>query len=452
MSRESVRPLGRGPVLASATVCAVTAALLPFGATQLGPSVSFLPAVLAAVTCFDIISVCLLAGDYRDTGDRRILVTAWAYVCSLVMMIGYALAFPGVVSPDPPLATAASVAPYLYVGWHVGFPVLLGLAWSPWPSRLSRSTAGPARQRELWISTSVVATASTAVVAACVLFVDSWPVLIDGLNLSGMRTVTGPVVFPLVVVSLVLTWRGLRGRRGPERWATVAVLVCLCDLVLTYGTLNRFSLGWYAGRGLTVVAAAVLLVAMLAAFRQLKSTAEYNAAFDSLTGLANRRTADAGLAAAVARARRAGTPLTVIALDLDHFKAINDRHGHPAGDAVLAAVGAALIAGVRDGDVPARVGGEEFVVLLPDIAESSALLVAERLRTVVSELDVPGVPQSVTASLGVAHLDPWDLDASSLLQRADEALYAAKRLGRNRVMTAAPPVVTAAPPVVTFPV
>ena len=442
MSRWSVRALGRGPVLASVTACAVTAALLPFGTTQLGPSVSFLPAVLAAVTCFDIICVYLLAGDYRDTGDRRILVTAWAYVCSLVMMSGYALAFPGVVANDPPLATAASVAPYLYIGWHVGFPVLLALAWAPWPSRLSRSTAGPARRGELWVSTSVVAIASAAVVAACVLFIDSWPVLIDGLDLAGMLTVTGPVAFPLVVVSLVLTWRGLRGRKGPERWAAVAVLVCLCDLVLTYGTLYRFSLGWYAGRSLTVVAAAVLLVAMLTTFRQLKSTAEYNAAFDSLTGLANRRTAHVGLGAAVARARRASTPLTVITLDLDHFKTVNDRHGHPAGDAVLAAVGAALIAGVRDGDVPARVGGEEFVVLLPDTVEASALLVAERLRTVVSELDVPGVPQKVTASLGVAHLDPWDLDASSLLQRADEALYAAKRLGRNRVVTAAPPVVS----------
>jgi diguanylate cyclase (GGDEF)-like protein len=427
-------------VLVSATICVVTAVLLPFGSTQLGPSVSFLPAVLAAVTCFDIISVYLLAGDYRDTGDRRILVTAWAYVCSLVLMSGYALAFPGVVSPDPPLATAASVAPYLYIGWHVGFPVLLGLAWAPWPSRLSRSTAGPARQRELWVSMGVVASASASVVAACVLFVDSWPVLIDGLDLSGMLVVTGPVAFPLVVTSLVLTWRGLRGRTGPERWAAVAVLVCLCDLALTYGTLYRFSLGWYAGRSLTVVSAAVLLVAMLAAFRQLKSAAEYNAAFDSLTGLANRRTAHAGLGAAVARARRAGTPLTVIALDLDHFKTVNDRHGHPAGDAVLAAVGAALIAGVRDGDVPARVGGEEFIVLLPDIAEPSAMLVAERLRTVVSALQVPGVRQPVTASLGVAHLDPWDLDASSLLRRADEALYEAKDLGRDRVVTAAPPI------------
>jgi len=427
-------------MVVSVATCGVTAAVLPFGAAQLGATVSFLPAVLAAVTCFDIISVYLLAGDYRDTGDRRILVTAWAYVCSLVMMGGYALSFPGVVSPDPPLATAASVAPYLYIGWHVGFPVLLGLAWGPWPTRLSRSTAAPSRQRELWISTSVVAAASAAVVAACVRFVDSWPVLIDGLDLSGMLTVTGPVAFPIVVISLILTWRGLRGRTGPERWVAVAVLVCLCDLLLTYGTLYRFSLGWYAGRGLTVVSAAVLLVAMLAAFRQLKSAAEYNAAFDSLTGLANRRTVHASLTAAVSRARRAGTPLTVIALDLDHFKTVNDRHGHPAGDALLAAVGAALTAGVRDGDVPARVGGEEFVVLLPDTDEPSALLVAERLRTAVSRLDVPGVPQSVTTSLGVAHLDPWDLDASCLLRRADEALYAAKDLGRNRVVTAAPPV------------
>ena len=84
------------------------------------------------MACFDIMSVWLLAGEYLDTGDRRLLGMALAYLWSLLLMGGYALAFPGVVSQHPPLAVTASVAPYLYLGWHVGFPVLLGAAWGPW--------------------------------------------------------------------------------------------------------------------------------------------------------------------------------------------------------------------------------------------------------------------------------------------------------------------------------
>jgi diguanylate cyclase (GGDEF)-like protein len=423
----------------SSFVCAITAALLPFGTAHVGPTVSFLPAVLAAVASFDVISVYLLVGDFRDTGDRRILATAWAYTFSVVAMTGYALAFPGVFATEAPLGLTPSVAPYLYIAWHAGFPLLLGLAWAPWPAWVSQSTAIARRRRDVVLTMGIVTGVSAAVVGLLVLSVDRLPVLIDGLDTSGMTRVTAPVAIPLTLISLLFAWTGLRGRTGPERWVAVAVLVCLCDLALTYAGNHRFSAGWYAGRTLTMLAAAVFLVALLGSFRRVKAAAEFNAAFDSLTGLANRRTADAALSSAVARARRTGAPLTVMSIDLDHFKAVNDRHGHPAGDALLAATGATLRDKLRVGDIPARVGGEEFLVLMPDTDEASARIVAERIRAAVAGLEIPEVRDPVTASLGIAHLNPFDLNGGHLLLRADHALYAAKEAGRNRVVCARPP-------------
>jgi len=442
---RSARASLRGPLVASAIVTSFTIALIPVASEFVGPTVSFLPAVLTAVMCFDVICLYLLAGDFFDGGDRRILLTSWAYLFSLIVMLGYAMAFPGVFSADPPLASAASVAPYLYLTWHAGFPVLLGIAWAPWPTRFDRITARNKRRQRLFTTSSLVTAASVLLVAACVRYGPAWPVLIDGTDTSGMVKITAPIALPLVLVSLILVWRGVNKRTGPERWVAVAVLVCLCDLVLTYSAIYRYSVGWYAGRTLTMVSAAVLLVAMLASFRRLKTSAEFNAAFDALTGLSNRRNAHDILERMVARAHRSVRPLSVITLDLDHFKQINDRYGHPAGDAVLAAVGAALAHAVREGDVPARVGGEEFLVLLPDTGEDEAGQIAERLRFTIASLDIPEARGAITASFGVNSLAHPDAGVAELLDRADVALYQAKRAGRNCVETAPAPGHEAAP-------
>lgn len=417
-----------------------TVLLLPFAGTMLGPTLGFLPAVLMAVLCFDVISLYLLAGEFRDSGDRRILVTAWAYVLSLVAMLGYALAFPGVFSTEPPLASVPSVAPYLYILWHTGFPVLLGLAWAPWPARLTGSVQPSSRSRLLTVTLTAVGLVSVAAATACVTLADRWPVLIDGLDTSRMTTVTAPITLPLVLVSLILAREGLKHRTGPEKWIVLAVLVCICDLVLTYAASSRYSVGWYVGRGLTMVAAAALLIGMLASFRAMKSRAEFHAAFDGLTGLANRRNAHEILDRMIARANRATAPLSVIAIDIDHFKRINDKLGHAAGDTVLAAVGRQLTESVRSGDVPARVGGEEFLVLLPDTGLVEAHHVAERIRAALECLDIAVADRPVTASLGVAENRAGEGTAVDLLLRADQALYTAKRNGRNRVEGAAMPV------------
>ncbi len=418
-------------MIVSSIAVLATLLVLPLGSHQLGATTSYVPAVLAAVACFDIMSVWLLAGEYLDSGDRRMLGMSLAYLWSLLVMGGYALAFPGVWSSHPPLAVTASVAPYLYIGWHTGFPVLLGAAWAPW-AFLERVEH---RRRSTVLIWAVMAMSAVALltVAVCVLYARQLPVLIHGLDTSSMTKVTAPVALPSVMASLLICARAVRGRSGPERWSSVAILVCLCDLLLTYSSRYRYSLGWYTGRTLTVMASAIVLLAMLASFRRLKATAEFNAAYDGLTGLANRRSAYDSLAAMIARGRRTHSKLSVVMFDLDRFKQINDGYGHAAGDEVLRSVAGALRDTVRDTDVCARVGGEEFVVLLPDAGLADARLVAERLRARLRGQQIPAIGSSVTASFGVAELQPADATAENLLHRADQAMYRAKRTGRDQV-------------------
>ena len=165
---------------------------------------------------------------------------------------------------------------------------------------------------------------------------------------------------------------------------------------------------------------------------------------DDLTGLLNRRGLEWHLRRELRRASRKQQPLSLLMIDIDHFKAYNDNCGHLEGDACLRQVSAVLQRSLRrSGDIAGRFGGEEFVILLPDAGESGAILVAERLRAGVESLWLqhPAIPAGhVTISVGVASLrveqnsSPADYGrAAALMQAADAALYEAKVAGRNRV-------------------
>ncbi len=168
--------------------------------------------------------------------------------------------------------------------------------------------------------------------------------------------------------------------------------------------------------------------------RHLLTLLEQRAHLDALTGLANRRVLDDRLPREWEACRRRCTPLAVAIADLDHFKTINDRHGHAAGDIALRQSAATLARVVRTSDFVARYGGEEFVVVAPDCELHSAVRLAERFRTAVAGLKIveQGVKVSVTTSVGVAAFTDLDHGTpAELLRRADEALYCAKKAGRN---------------------
>src|SRR5580658_4454913 len=171
---------------------------------------------------------------------------------------------------------------------------------------------------------------------------------------------------------------------------------------------------------------------VLANLRNL-AVAQIRAATDGLTGLPNKRAVTDALKRTFTQAAATHTPLALLLLDLDHFKQINDQHGRPVGDQVLAGAGAMLRSVLRAQDFAGRNGGEEFAVLLPDTEIATALAVAERIRIAVAEISLPGSDVSVTASIGVAGFPDHASTVDRLERLADAALYLAKRQGRNRV-------------------
>ena len=172
--------------------------------------------------------------------------------------------------------------------------------------------------------------------------------------------------------------------------------------------------------------------------KQLEAELFHQASIDSLTGISNRRYFMVQAESEMRRARRFGRDLSVMMIDLDHFKPINDRLGHATGDAVLAGVVKVALESLRQSDVMGRLGGEEFAVILPETGLAAAVDAANRLRQFIAKGPVIALKTAVTctASVGVAQMKDEDGSIDDLLHRADEALYRAKEQGRDRVETA----------------
>ncbi|HEX8071942.1 MAG TPA: diguanylate cyclase [Pyrinomonadaceae bacterium] len=167
-------------------------------------------------------------------------------------------------------------------------------------------------------------------------------------------------------------------------------------------------------------------------FKNYLDSCEEAAFTDHLTGLANRRRFERQLAREVARTRRYGRPFCLLLVDIDHFKRVNDTHGHDAGDEALRLVANTLQAGTRGIDTAARIGGEEFALILPETDRARGLEVAERLRQEVGATEIPAAGR-LTVSIGLAECADGHCEARTLYTAADAALYEAKRAGRDRV-------------------
>ncbi len=279
----------------------------------------------------------------------------------------------------------------------------------------------------------------------CVIVVDRSGRIVDvnraAAQLLGVR-VHGPVP-----IDLGTAWISNRGRGPGEEPEPARIELRTTDNRDLKFEMSVAALGPQEGRGRSVLVLRDITERMRIEDELRETTTklekangelERRANTDGLTGLANRRHFLDVLEREIERADRYGRPLALIMLDLDHFKRVNDNYGHAAGDSVLKAAAAALNRVSRDTDLPARLGGEELALLLPETHVEGASQMAERLRTLIAaerHLSPHGTDFSVTSSFGVAAHMAGDGEAVDLMQRSDEALYRAKAEGRDRVVT-----------------
>jgi diguanylate cyclase (GGDEF)-like protein len=187
--------------------------------------------------------------------------------------------------------------------------------------------------------------------------------------------------------------------------------------------------------GLILIVTYFLAWRMAVKLDEVQHQLRQQASYDELTGLRNRRNSMKRLHEEFLRAGRSGDPLSLIIVDIDHFKKINDSHGHPFGDVVLKRVATHLRDMLRNYDIIGRIGGEEFMVITPGLDLAEAVLLAERLRQAIASERITegGVLVKVTVSAGVATMADEDDSVQSLIKRTDIALYRAKKEGRNQV-------------------
>ena len=229
-------------------------------------------------------------------------------------------------------------------------------------------------------------------------------------------------------------WREARRSRPDAPLLFVATAVLLLAALLEAAT-SREVLLLPGAEGAFVGPAFLAFTAMaLVAVADERRRLVVKATTDLLTGLSNRATFMERARLELARSGRTGEPLAVVMLDIDHFKAVNDRFGHPEGDRVLTGVAQGIQTRIRGIDLAGRYGGEEFVLLLVNVEEADALAAVERIRKGVARLAPPKVPCCVTASAGVAiHHGRFEIaGVEELVKRADAALYRSKEEGRDR--------------------
>lgn len=266
------------------------------------------------------------------------------------------------------------------------------------------------------------------------------------LLINPLLILAGPLI---LVASVMAWWRGSRYAGFFLLGWTPLLAVTVLGSVQVFGVLSTWT--WLGDSNLVAGAFEALVLSLGLADRALslrrdRDIAQALADTDALTSALNRRGLDRSLADMVERAHRQRQPLTLLFLDLDRFKLLNDRHGHAAGDEALIAVTRLMRSDMRAQDILGRYGGEEFVVVLPGCSMNTAMGIAERIRSDLQARQIPvGSPDDVlTASIGIASLQRG-LDAKALVADADRAMYAAKRSGGNRVETDTQPAIAEAP-------
>lgn len=420
----------------------------PFARTPLPQAPVFIAIYQSTLAICDFITTVLLFGQFTMLRSRALLVLAGGYLFTALLAIVHALTFPGLFAPGGLLGAGTQSTAWLYMFWHGGFPLtVLYYALRKNQSQLTL----PARAAILASIAAVI-----AVALGLLMLVTSGssilPAVMAGIHYTPAMISVISCVWLLSLLALVVLWRHPQ-HSVLDLWLMVVMCAWLFDIALS-AVLNggRYDLGFYVGRIYGLAAASFVLVVLLleifALYIQLAAANDQLrdlASRDGLTGIFNRRHLDEYLNVELLRCKREKQAISLLMIDVDHFKKYNDHYGHPNGDACLRTVANSISEAIkRPGDLAARYGGEEFAVVLPGTDTLGALQVAEQIRSDITSANIPHTGNTagrVTVSVGVATLTAADLaNPDELIESADRALYQAKAAGRDKVMASAPPV------------
>lgn len=447
---ETIAPMHerRSAMLTAAGVVMFALLGIPFAGLHAGALDSLLPTVDGAALVAMLVSAAILRNAYRSTRFVPHAFLSVAFAATALMLVPYTIAFPGAFSATG-FGLGPRVAPWLWVAWHATFVLSIGAY--VWSQSYFNRKAIVERDAIRHVRVYAASVAGTAVVGVGLIlrFGNALPALITK---SGYSSFFHSLVLELLLATCACVFLTLVARtqlrRTNDLWLGVVLVAFAVDL-LVGGELVRapLTVAWYLSVATTLAWQVVFAIAQLraaserlAAFAFDKETLIEVAQRDALTGIYNRRGFELRFAEALRSARDAKTPLALLALDLDHFKAYNDHFGHLIGDDALRAVASALSENAnRTTDSAYRIGGDEFAIVLTSTDAAGAIAVAERIRAAVLRLRIAHAPsarvETLTISIGFVAIDgTGPFSTHEVHERADRALYRAKSLGRNRIV------------------
>lgn len=454
--REPASTLGRVPATPAVRLAAlvvvsllvgVTLVVAPRAAVLVPVLPGFLPAFASVVVLADVLTAYLLWGQARAGEEPALVVLAVTYFGTAALVAVNAWWFPATFLVSA--RHAGEAAAWAWAFSHILF-ALGAIAYGLYPA--------PRGQPRAFLSSARrIAFVMASLVAGAIVLAQSGhmpPLLGHGPFFKLPRFLLGlmPAVMALAVGVLVVR---RKARTVLDTWLLVAMIGMWCDVGLMHWGGGRFAVGWYGAHAISLAASLTVLMACLfevnwlyrrlvlrearmsdanASLRAANSELATVAERDELTRLLNRRAILARLAESFAAWRRGGPAFSVLMIDLDHFKVINDEVGHLAGDEVLAQVAQRLRTMVRASDAVGRYGGEEFIIVLSDTSAEGARRAALKLMEAVRTMSFcyEGRTLRATVSVGGTAVHEGDACPDALIARADRALYAAKRDGRNR--------------------
>ncbi len=457
--------------MAAAVIALLGALVVAFGHIPLPPYPQFATFHAGFVMLADAMTAVLLFGQYAYRRMLFYAILASAYLFSALIVVLFLFTFPGALLDSQPVIGSTQSAIWVWHFWHIIFPAIISVAMvAHWHELRGRLPQNEPRKNIILITLITVAVVLLIAMAVTV-FHDGMPVLITR-NAPPLTTgfyIAGVTAFMITLVALWQTVGLAREQRALHVWLAVMLVALLADIAASLGANERFTVGWYFGRVESIITASILLVVLVKEINQLyfqlakamndliganerlsglvtekdklveelRDSEEQilNLAYqDQMTGLANRWSLIERMQDTLAQGRRYNHNTGLLFIDLDHFKEINDNYGHDVGDALLLAIAYAIKDCVRVTDIPARIGGDEFVILVPHMRElDDAVIMAKKiLASLNAPFEIMSHHLRISASIGIAMHTPDDpTDSSEFLRRADEAMYEAKKSGRN---------------------